>query len=165
MLVLEKKNWDTCRMASSHVIGPALQRLLDVQEAEDEAVSWRLLGGHAAALVAVCSRLAGPDGWPVVWPVGRGAERLVGAATVVGGPHLRPLSWAGRLDGQRVLLVVVNSLSALPLAQAATHARALGVTEVLACGAMVEGLPGPLPEGVAAYFPLNAYSTTDRRIA
>jgi hypothetical protein len=116
--------------------GLLLRELLEAQRLAERATAYPLLRDCAARLVGRCRDL----GWPLVWPVDEAADRLTGAATLLGEGKLRARGWGGNHAGDRVLLVAVAAVTPLPLIQAADHARALGVAEVHACGINVAGV-------------------------
>ena len=120
-------------------IGPVLDEVLQAQRADDEAVSYPRLEHLAKALVELCRQLDNP----VVWPVGRAAERLAGSAIALAAGQLRVRGAATDLTDQLVLLVTVTAVTPIPLLEAAEQAHRLGATKVFGCGVRVEGLePG-----------------------
>ncbi|MHB1582404.1 MAG: hypothetical protein ACYCU7_07030 [Acidimicrobiales bacterium] len=149
-------------MSQGHdAIGPGLIELLGAQDLAEEIVSWPLLERYATALSALQQVLPGR---PVVWPTDPAAERLAGAAALVGGQSFRLRGWGQLLDGEHVLLTVVVALSPLPLSQAARHARALGAVSVVGCGADVRHRDG-VPEGLDDFVVLTPEPAVRRRIA
>jgi len=134
-------------------VGPALDRVIVAQREDDAAVSYPRLQTYSHMLTEVCERLEGP----MVWPVGSSAERLAGAAVVLSGGRVKTRGWNTDLTGQRVLLLTVTAVTPLGLLEAAEHARALGATEVYACGVRVEGLQAnEVPEILEAFIPLSS---------
>lgn len=117
-------------------LGPALCEVLAAQREDDEAVGYGQLERHAMALSELSSKL----GDPIVWPVGPAAERIAGAATILGGGNLRVRGGTTDLTAQRVLILAVAAVTPLPLLQAAGRARALGAAEVLGCGVRIQGI-------------------------
>jgi hypothetical protein len=130
--------WHACRVMSAQM-GPLLASVRAAQCRDEYAVSYPELEGLATALVDLCARLR----YPLILPVGAAAERVAGAATIVGGDRTRVLGWSPDLDGERVLLLAVAAVTPLALSEAADRARRLGATEVLACGIDVCGVDGP----------------------
>jgi len=116
--------------------GPALREVLAAQDEDDEAVSYTKLQCYGAALARLCSEL----GDPIVWPVGPAAERVAGAATILSHGDVRVRGWTTDMTSARVLLLTVTAATALPLADAAGRARALGAAEVFGCGVRVHGV-------------------------
>ena len=57
-------------------------------------------------------------GSPIVWPVGEAADRLTGAATLLGAGEVRTRGWTVELDGERVLLLAFADVTTLALQQA-----------------------------------------------
>jgi hypothetical protein len=101
----------------------------------------------------------------MVWPVGPGAERLTGAAALLGEGSFRVRGWGSRFDGEHVLLVGLHLLGLWPLEAAADHARALGAETVSACAVKVDGPTTGLSEGLDAFFPLATVTQQRRRSA
>jgi hypothetical protein len=111
-------------------IGPLLAEVLDAQRCDEAATAFPQLEAYCAALDDVCEML----GSPLVWPVSPAAERLAGAAVLFSQGRIRLREWSSRIDGDRVLLLAVAAATPIPLISAAKHARAIGATEVRACG-------------------------------
>jgi hypothetical protein len=114
--------------------GPLLAELLAAQRRDDEAVAYPAIEQIAEALVERAQDLHA-----VVWPVGRAAERVAGAATLLAEGDLAVGTWNTRLDGERVLLFAVSGTTSLNLAAAAAQVRSMGATEIHACGVDVVG--------------------------
>jgi hypothetical protein len=114
--------------------GPLLTGLLAAQDRDAEAVAYPAIEQIAEALVARAQDLHA-----VVWPVGRAAERVAGAAILLVEGDLAVGAWNSRLDGERVLLFTVSGTTPLSLAAAAAQVRSMGATEVHACGVHVVG--------------------------
>jgi hypothetical protein len=85
------------------------------------------------ALQSLKRCLGGPAGRGAGRQVGEAADRLTGAATLLGGGEVRTRGWTDELDGERVLLIAVAHVTMLALQQAGCHARALGAVEVHGC--------------------------------
>jgi hypothetical protein len=128
-----------CSIPSSNTptIGPALIELLEAQKWNDEVISWPHLEGYAKSL-AELQQLDGQK--PVVWPIDAAAERLAGAAALLGGRNFRIRGWGEVVEGERVLLVAVVLLSPLPLIWASRQARAQGASSISACGVHIGGM-------------------------
>jgi hypothetical protein len=142
-------------------VGPGLTQLLEAQRWADEAVSWPHLEGYARSLV----ELQQADGrLPAVWPVDAAAERLAGAAALLGGPTFRLRGWGQALEGEHVLLVAVVLLEPTLLVWASRQARALGASSVAACGVYIEGT-GAMPSELDHVTTLQATSGPQRRSA
>jgi hypothetical protein len=121
-------------------VGPVLAEVLHAQREDDEAVSHPRLERLAEALIELCRQLDNP----VVWPVGRAAERLTGSAIALAVGQLRVRGADTDLTDQPVLLVTVTAVTPIPLLDAAEQAHRLGVGKIYGCGVRVEGLqPGP----------------------
>jgi hypothetical protein len=121
--------------AQPPVIGPMLDRVIGAQRTSEEIVSYPQLLEVATALVHHCDNLD----WPLVWPTGPAAERLVGAAVLVGEGRMRARGWTDAVQGDSILVVEVGAVSPLSMIRAARHARALGAAEVRGCGIGVLG--------------------------
>jgi hypothetical protein len=119
--------------------GPALRHLIEIQRANEDATTFPRIAALAAALIDLSDDL----GAPLVWPVGEAAQRLAGASVLKSEGEIRVRGWTDDIRGERVLLMTVAAVSPLELVEAAKHARALGASEVHACGADVAGLDSP----------------------
>lgn len=141
------------------VIGPMLGRVIGAQRTSEQIVAYPTLIEAAAALVHHCDDLD----WPLVWPTSAAAERLVGAAVLVGEGRVRARGWTDDVQGENVLVVEVAAVTPMSMIQAANHARALGAAEVRGCGIEVGGdkvdtldgytaltLEGPRPRALTA---------------
>src|SRR5215207_4730909 len=104
-------------MLSMDEIGPLLQRVIDVQRADADALRFPDVVDHCRALESLCQRLNDP----VVLAVGAGAQQLVGAATVVAEGRVRSQAW-GDIHGQRVLLVALTTVTTVALSAAMAQA-------------------------------------------
>jgi hypothetical protein len=129
-------------------LGPLLREVIQAQQTDHEAVSYPQLRGYAAALQQRCRELDDV----LVWPVGDAAERLTGAAVLFSKGGVRVRGWSEPVSGERVLLVAVAAATPLALVDAAIRARALGATEVHACGIAVTGAATEQPEGAFASY-------------
>lgn len=121
--------------AQPPVIGPMLDRVIGAQRTSEEIVSYPRLLEVAAALACHCDDLD----WPLLWPTSAAAERLVGAAVLVGEGRVRVRGWTDDVQGESVLVVEVEAVTPLSMIQAASQARALGAAEVRGCGIGVRG--------------------------
>jgi hypothetical protein len=119
--------------------GPALRTLIETQRANEEATAFPRIAALARALGELSEAL----GAPLVWPVGEAADRLAGAAVLASAGEMRVRGWTDDIRGERVLLATVAAVTPLGLVEAAKHARALGASEVHACGLEVPGLDSP----------------------
>jgi len=133
-------------------VGPALDRLIHAQDADDDAVTFGRLREYSGRLAELCQRLEDP----LVWPVGSSAERLTGAAVILSGGKMRTRGWTTPLANERVLLVTVAAVTPLGLLEAAERAKALGATEIFACGVRVEGLPADGIPQIKQFISLSA---------
>lgn len=116
--------------------GPGLAEVLAAQRADEDIVAYPQLEKYATALADLCQVLNGPS----LWPVGTAAERLAGAAAVVGRGRVHFWGQGDDHFHQQVLLVTVSAVTPLALLFAADQARRLGATEVMACGVNVNGI-------------------------
>jgi hypothetical protein len=80
---------------------PILPMILRAQQQNAEHLSAAHLHATAERLVALVRSLD----YPLLMPVSRDAERLVGAALLLGGAQLEAATGATMLAGQRVLVV------------------------------------------------------------
>lgn len=110
--------------------GPLLTRLIEAQRTAEGLLSYPSVQEAADALVRHCKA----HRWPLLWPAGPAAERLVGAAILAGAGRVRARGWTDPVDGQSVLVVDVGAVTAQSILQCADHARALGASEVCGCG-------------------------------
>lgn len=124
--------------------GPLLSGLLAVHRMNEEALEMPRLGYLATALSARCRDL----GSPAIWPVGDAAARLAGAAVLVAEGDVKVRGWVDDVREAPILLVSLAAATSLEMIEAATHARALGVSAVHACGWNVADLDSPELEGV-----------------
>lgn len=131
---LEKEN--SSKLSAMVIAGPMLREVLAVQDIEFRCTEYPRVEAYAERLVALAREL----GHPVIWPVGRAAERLVGSAIVVGKGQLRARDWNSRLSGESALLVCIAAATPLPLYVAAAEAMAFGAGRVMACGVSIRGL-------------------------
>lgn len=131
--------------------GPVLSEVLAAQRRDEEVVSYPSLMVYGHAIV----RLSQDLGNPLLWPVGAPAERLVGAAVLLGGGTVRTQGWNSDCKGERVLLVVVSALTPLPLFSATEQAQRRGASEVVACGVDVRALDMQCFGGTWMYYPLT----------
>lgn len=146
-----KKEGILLDMTSGAGPGPGLLQLLDAQRREDGFVAWPELERYARALVEACEEV---DGHPLVWPVGRAAERLAGAAALFGGAGFRVRRALGDVSGELVIVTAVTAVTPLPLVTAAKQAMALGARKVFAAGVDVEGVEECPPGVFAGYIAL-----------
>ncbi len=123
-------------MVANEEAGPLLSSLLEAQERDREATSYPDIEGLALSLF----RLVEDLGHPIVYPVGAPAERLAGATALLSRGKVEVAGWTRTLEGERVLLLMVNSVSPIPLSSAADQARRLGAVQVHATGVNVLGL-------------------------
>jgi hypothetical protein len=110
-------------VASTLADGSLLPAILRAKEQSAHQLSGEQLSTAAERLAALAQSL----GRPLLLPVSRNAERLVGAALLIGGSDLAAASGGTHLAGMRVLLVdaVVVQMGAIAsTAFAATRAGA-----------------------------------------
>lgn len=129
-------------------MGPLLAELQDARRVELVAMAPGSLEALASALVRAAN--AG-ERQPVIWPIGAAAERIAGAAMLIGAGSLEVWSGHERLDGREVLLVGVAHVASSAFCLAASHAGALGAAGISACGYMVarsalESIPCPFSD-------------------
>jgi hypothetical protein len=148
-------------LSDARTWGPGLIQLLNAQQAEDDLLSPPSLGDAAQALVLLQARIGGK---PVIWPVGPGGERLVGAATLLGGRDFMVRRNRDGVYGRRVLLVCPVLVTSLPLMDASGHARALGAKWVAGCAVHAGGI-GWVPEGLDEFHLLTSGFAAARRSA
>lgn len=133
------------QLTKSEDAGPLLAELLKSQRAsEDLFGSFNLLSQAVEALVL---RVGALD-CPLVWPVGDSSERLSGAAVFASQGAIRLRGWSETMEGEPVLLLVVNHSSDLSLSEAADHARNLGASEVHVCRVESAGRTFEAPHGM-----------------
>jgi hypothetical protein len=123
-------------MTADLQVGPGLKGVLGAQDREDSALSYPSLHRIATSLADLCAAL----GDPVVWAIGTGGERIVGASTVLSRGSIRTAGWNSNLTGLSVLLVAGVVCTPLPLEHAAEHVRRLGGLEVHGCAVEVSGM-------------------------
>jgi hypothetical protein len=138
-LTTMKRNAENLSVMSDASHGPLLGQLVSIHRLNEEALEVPHLNRLAAVLSAHCREL----GSPAVWPVGEAAARLAGAAVVFGDGDVKLRGWVGDVRDVPVLLASLAAATPLEMIQAATHARALGVSCVHAWGWNVEGLDSP----------------------
>jgi hypothetical protein len=128
--------------------GPLLLGLLEAQKESDAATAYPTIRRWADALVKLSAALE----HPVLLPVTAAAERLVGAAVVVGRGRLRVCTLSDTLEDERILLVDVAAVSGVHMLQSAEHARRLGAAEILGCAVRLHSGDGI--DGLDGYFDL-----------
>lgn len=128
----------------ANAAGPALRALIETQRANKEATTFPRIAALARALGDLSEDL----GAPLVWPVGEAADRLAGAAILASAGEIRVRGWTDDIRGECVLLATVAAVTPQGLVETAKHARALGASEVHACGLEVPGLDSPDLRGV-----------------
>lgn len=137
--------------------GQGLLRVLGAQRVGSELVRFPDLERLACALVTLSRDL----GDPIVWPTGSDAEQLAGAATLLSRGEVRVLSSSDDLIGERVLVMTVAALTALPLLIAADRAKLRGAAEVYGCGVRVDDLEAVAENGLIGYFRLGVDTGLD----
>jgi hypothetical protein len=106
--------------------GPLLQELLDVHEADRQALEYPAVSQWVDALVAASAARGGP----VLWPAGAGAERLAGAAVLASAGRVRIWSGHDRVDGQHVAVLALHMVGPTTVAAGVDAARAAGATRI-----------------------------------
>lgn len=109
--------------------GPLLRTVLAAQGQDERASSYPWLRELADALV---NHSRGLD-HPLLWPIGDAAERLTGAAVLLGEGDVRARGWTDVLSGEAVLLIGSTFVTPMPIREAAERAQTLGAGEVHAC--------------------------------
>jgi hypothetical protein len=117
-------------------IGPLLDGVLRAQRADEQATGFPMIGTYAERVVAATRAYSEP----LLWPVGDAAERVVGAAVLVGRGSVHARGWSTTMTGRNVLLVATTSTTPLEIIAAASQARALGARSVHACGIDIAGV-------------------------
>jgi hypothetical protein len=117
-------------------IGPLLDGILRAQRADELATGFPLIGTYAELVVAAARAYSEP----LLWPVGDAAERVVGAAVLVGRGSVHARGWSTTMTGRNVLLVATTSTTPLGIIAAAAQARTLGARSVHACGIDIAGI-------------------------
>jgi len=128
-------------------IGPLLDGVLRAQRADEQATAFPLICTYAERVVAASRAFAET----LIWPVGDAAERLVGAAVLIGQGSVHARGWSTPMAGRNVLLVAATSTSPLEIITAASRARALGARSVHACGIDIAGIDD-VPDGTLDSF-------------
>jgi hypothetical protein len=118
-------------------LGSLLEEVLGAQRMAERIVGDSAALRDAAHAIVEHSRALGS---PIVWPVGEAANRLAGAATLLGAGDVRTRGWTDELNGECVLLLAVADVTLLALRQAARHACELGAVEVHGCRVALGGL-------------------------
>ena len=131
-------------------LGTLLAQVLWAQERDEQATSFPLISDFAQRIIAVAHNYK----LSILWPVGNAAERLVGAATVLGGGSVRARGWSTSLPNQSVLLVGTHATAPHELLVAAAHARAMGATAVHACAIDIDGIEAVSEGQLDSYRPL-----------
>jgi hypothetical protein len=162
----ERRAYEKKGMTNALVAGPLLAELVDAQVAAERELAYPNVRVWAQQVVQLCERLGGP----LVWPVDAPAERLAGAAEVVGGGRLRVRGWTHGCEGERVLLLSVTAVTPAGILAAAEHARRLGAREVYACGVHIGGTENPaVKEALDSYselkFPSDLLRSTRQTVA
>lgn len=116
--------------------GPLLRAVLTSQQTEDELLSHGQIGAYAAAVAERLHQLRAS----VLSPVGRGADRLAGAVSMLDAGH-RTDGWNLPLAGEVVLIVGTVGVGSVQMAEAASLARARGAREVHAAAISPELCP------------------------
>lgn len=102
--------------------GGLLSRVLEAQQRTAEQLSATHLSEVADRLVDLTESM----GFPLLLPVSREAERLVGAALLVGGGRITAADASTALAGKRVLLVDAVVVQMAAVATAAHFAKRAG---------------------------------------
>lgn len=130
--------------------GPLLREVLQVQHIEEALTRYPAIEDLAQSLATLSDALDSP----LIWPVGPAAERLAGAAVLVGRGALRIRGWGSMLGGERVLVVALVAAGPLSVLQAVEQAYSMGAVEVHSCGVDVAGIEAGPAELVQSFTPL-----------
>jgi hypothetical protein len=120
--------------------GPLLRAVLEAEGRGDDVVRYPSIRTYAEAAAEVARYLKRP----VLWPVGDGGQRLLGALELLTEGVYEPYGWRTSVRERVVLLVATVGVSSLEFAAAAGYARSAGATEVHGCAvdAMMGNIDG-----------------------
>lgn len=152
----EKKSTHLFSLDGGAEIGPLLAETIELQHRDEVATSYPAVESYAARLASLCET----HGNPLVWPVGAAAERLAGAAALVGKGRVRVRGWSDDVAGERILILCTAVATPLGLRAAATQARALGAKAVDGCAIELSGVDhDALADVLDSYSSLEAGSS------
>jgi hypothetical protein len=124
-----KKHPNNVSMCDDRDQGPLLRAVLETEGRADVVLRYPSIGTYAGAAADVARYLRRP----VLWPVGDGGQRLLGALELLTKGAYEPYGWRTSVGERVVLLIATVGVSGLEFAAAAVYARGAGATEVHGC--------------------------------
>lgn len=115
---------------------PVFDRLLELQQADDAAVTHEHLERIAQRVIELAQALENP----VVVPVGDSAQRVLGAVTLISHGKVEASTWTSRIANRDVLLVGTVAATTIEFETVAGVLRSRGASYIHACALHIDTL-------------------------